>query len=495
MPVAGLGGSGRACMVHVIGMQDECRFHVEVKQNRYSLFPEFVLDGDEPDGDLTVHYRLMPGAGYSEMAREYRAYQLAHGCVPLKEKAALREAVCYAAEAPEIRVRVGWKEVPTPVRHQTDATEPPVLMVCDVEKLRKLTLAMKRHGVEKAEICLVGWGKGGHDGRFPQQVPSDPAFGGDEALKEWITQAQDLGYKVVCHTGSYEAYEVADNFDMDLMVHRRTPDGLLRPALNEAYARNGGLSGGFPYLLCPQTAYEKYAVEELPKVRAYGFQGLLFVDELTACVPLKCSHPRHSVSRTKAVEYYRKIAQLCTRLFGGFQSEAWIDSFISDVDYVMYTSFCTQLSAKNHPLFDAGIPLWQLVYHGIVLSNASSTTVNYPIKNKDEQLLYFEYGSRPLLYIHSKFGSHKNWMGDADLSVADDTQIERSAAVIAQACREWEPLMALQYEYMDHHEEVETDLFEIIYSDGTHMLVNYADTPREWQGHSVDAKAFITWKD
>ncbi len=495
MPIAGLGGCERACMVHVTGMPDECRFHVEVNRNHYSLSPEFVLDGDEPDGDIMVEYRLMPGADYSAIAREYRAWQLAHGCRPLQERAKEREAVRYAAEAPEIRVRMGWKEVPTPVRCQTDATEPPVQVVCDVEKLRKLTQAMKRHGVEKAEICLVGWGKGGHDGRFPQQVPSDPAFGGDEALKEWISQTQRLGYKVVCHTGSYEAYDVADNFDRNLLVHRRTPDGLLRPVRNEGYARSGGLSGGFPWLLCPQTAYEKYAVEDLPKVRAYGFEGLHFVDELTACVPLKCTHPEHAVSRTQAVAYYRKIARLCTRLFGGFQSEAWIDSFASDVDYVMYTSFRTHLSAKDHPLFDAEIPLWQLVYHGIILSNASSTTVNYPIKEKDEQLRYFEYGSRPLLYIHSKFGSHKNWMGDADLSVADDAQIERSAAVIAQACREWEPLKKLQYEYMDTHEEVLENVFEITYSDGTHMLVNYGESPAEWHGHTVGAKSWITWKE
>ena len=62
---------------------------------------------------------------------------------------------------------------------------------------------------------------------------------------------------------------------------------------------SGGLSGGVPYILCAEEAYEKYGVSELPKVRDYGFSGLHFIDELTAVEVMPCCHPEHPVNRTE----------------------------------------------------------------------------------------------------------------------------------------------------------------------------------------------------
>lgn len=68
---------------------------------------------------------------------------------------------------------------------------------------------------------------------------------------------------------------------------------------SDGYAMSGGLSGGVPYILCAEEAYEKYGVSELPKVRDYGFSGLHFIDELTAVEVMPCCHPEHPVNRTE----------------------------------------------------------------------------------------------------------------------------------------------------------------------------------------------------
>lgn len=472
--VAGLCGNENAVFVRVAGGRHDARFSVEFAKGVYSITPEFVLDGDEPDEDLSVVYKKMPGATYSDMARAYRKYQLEEGgCVPLKERAAQNEILKRAADRLEIRVRMGWKPLPTPVRAQTLENEPPMKIACDIAELNKIVDELKAQGVEKAEICLVGWGPGGHDGRFPQQYPSDERFGGDKALKAFIARAQKMGYMVVCHTVSCGAYQIADNWDRDLLTKKINPlTGEPEPYLREQYKKHG-LNGGDPWHLCAKAAYENYAVKDLPVVRGYGFSGLHYVDELTATIPEKCYDKNHPVSRKQAREYYQKIARLSKKLFGGYQSENYMDYMNADVDAVLYTGVTTRLPIKHYPLFDEAIPFWQLTYHGIVMSGASSQTVNYTIKGNYERLKSVEYGSRPVMYFNSKFGEDRNWMGDKDLLNKTDEQIRTSAAAVKKAYDEYEKLKHLQYEFMENHEKIGDRVFRVTYSDGTVITVDY----------------------
>lgn len=474
MSFAGIGGCENGVMVQILNGHADGRFYVEVRQNHYQLCPEFLLDGNEPAENLVIRYTAMPNGTYADAARLYRRYQLeVGGCKTLRERAAERPAVRYALESPELRIRMGWKPTPTPEMHQNDENEPPLHVACDIHKLRVLIREMKRQGIKQAEICLVGWGQGGHDGRFPQQVPSDPSYGTAEELKELIFEAQKLGYQMVCHTGSMEAYEVANNFDLNKMAHRKCADGAIRPMINEGYARSGGLSGGVPYIICPKTAYDPYGITDLPKVRDYGFAGLHFIDELTAVATWTCAHPDHPCTRQEAEDAYRKLAQFSTKLFGGFQSEGWIDYMNADVDYIMYTSFCNELNRSMHPLFDEMIPLWQLAWHGIVLSNPNSHTVNYPLKGAAQHLRFIEYGGRPLMYLYSKFGDQKNWMGDIDLRCETEADAPECVAAIKAAWDEYLPLRDLQYEFMDNHEKLADGVYRTTYSDGTQITVDY----------------------
>lgn len=472
MPVCGIGGTKDAVLVMVKGGDADCRFRASVQSGIYELSPEFLLDGDDAYEDLFVEYLKMPYATYADMAKVYRKYQMDEkGCKSIKEKMADRPALAYACESMEFRIRMGWKPVPTPVKHQTPETEPPLKVVCDLNKLRRLMHAMKEQGIERAEFCLVGWNIGGHDGRFPQLYPSDERFGGDEALRACIREAHELGYRVVCHTGSVEAYEIANNWDPEKLVHTEQNHQLV-PKQNPMYA-NGGLSGGIPYFLCAKCAYEHYAKQDLPVVQSYGFSGLHFIDELTAVKPEKCYHKDHPVNRREALEYYRSLAKLSTELFGGFQSEAWMDFMNADVDYIMYTAFKNEVSPELHPLFDELIPFWQLVYHGIVLSNPNSCTVNYTLKSAREHLRFIEYGGRPLMYLYSKFGENKNWMGDIDLAFETEDELDACVKAVKEAYDEYELLKHLQYEFMDNHEKLAEGVYRTTYSDGTQIVVDY----------------------
>ncbi|MBQ5808528.1 MAG: hypothetical protein IIW21_02085 [Clostridia bacterium] len=474
-PVCGLCANENAVFIHVEKEDFDARFYVEVKGGIYSISTHFRFDGDTPDEDVVITYHRMPGATYADMARFYRASRIKDaGCVPLTERVKQREPLRRAADCLELRIRMGWKPIPTPVRSQTLENEPEMYVAATVETLNKIIDALQRHGVDKAEICLVGWGPGGHDGRFPQQYPSDERYGGDDALREFIARAQRLGYQIVCHTVSCGAYEIANNWDWEKLTYKKGEDGKLIPYLRDHY-KEKGLNGGDPWSLCAKTAYEDYAIKDLPEVRSYGFMGLHYIDEFTAIIPEKCYHPDHPVSRKQAREYFRKCAQLAKKLFGGYQCEGYMDFMNADVDSILYTGVQSKLTHDMNPLFDDSLPFWQLVYHGIVLSNATSQTINYTIKEEYQHLKYLEYGARPVMYFHSNFGADRNWMGDIDLLCNNDENIEKAAKAIKKAYDEFETLKHLQYEFMEDHVKIEDGVYRTTYSDGTTVTVNYND--------------------
>ena len=473
---AGICENENSVFIMVTGGNAEACFRVAVKDNVYIISPEFYLDGDDADEDLVVDFYETPYATYSDMAKIYRKHQIENrGCVPIRERIKTNPALEYAADAMEFRIRMGWKPVPTPVWHQTPETEPPMKVVCDIPKLYKLVDSMQNQGIQKAELCLVGWSEGGHDGRFPQNYPVDRRYGSDDDLKKFIEYAQKSGYNVVCHTNSVCAFEIANNWDENALTHVKTPEGEFIPLARAGYNNTGGLSGGMVYHLCAKTAYEKYAVTDLPKIADYGFRGLHFVDEITSETPRKCYHPEHPVfSRKQGFEHYRKIINLARNLFGGFQSECHNDYLCASVDSVMYTSFINTLDKEEHNvMFDEIIPFWQLVYHGIILSNPTSKTINYVIKNSDTKLKFIEFGGRPLMYLYSKFGDNKNWMGDIDLTCGNDQELSKTCAALKEVYEEYEALKHLQYEFMENHEKLADGVYCTTYSDGTQIIVDY----------------------
>ncbi|MBQ1934458.1 MAG: hypothetical protein II370_05610 [Clostridia bacterium] len=472
-PVCGLCENERGVFARVDGHAADAHFRVKTEGGIYSISTLFELQGDEPEEDISIYFYRMPNAGYVEMAREYRKYQMeVKGCRPLKERMLEREPLRKASEAMEIRVRMGWKPIPTPVRHQTPATEPPLHVTCTIEMLERMIDKLQENGIDKAEICLVGWGPAGHDGRFPQQYPSDPRYGGDPALKRFIARAQRLGYQIVAHTVSCGAYEIANNFDIKDLAKRRNEKGEYYAFSRDIYKLKG-LNGGEPYAVCPQRAYERYAKDDLPIVRGYGFSGMFYIDELTAYTPEKCCDPDHPVSRKQAQEYYRKIARLATSVFGGYQCEGYMDFMNADLDSILYVGCHTKDCSEFHPIFGEGVPFWQIVYHGIIMSNPTSETVNYTMKSAERQLLFFEYGGRPVMYFNSKFGPGRDWMGKVDLYSRDDNDLDEAMKYLKTAYEEYEALQYLQYEYMDDHRKLSDGVYRTEFSDGTVIITDY----------------------
>ena len=464
MPIFGVKKRDSFFLLIADGMKYSFYMRVGLKDGKYYAAARFLLDGDVPYEDISFYIiELGKDAEYSDMANYYRDYQLQRGaCVPLKERVKGNNHLKYAVDSVYIRIRMGWKPAPARILEQTIENEPEMKVACTFDRVKDIIDELKRQGVDKAELCLVGWNISGHDGRWPQMFPVEEKLGGETKLRELIRYAQENGYQIVCHTNSTDCYHIANDYSEELIVKKK--DGSLQiDPLN--------WSGGRAYHLCAQTAYE-LAKRDLPKVADLGFKGVHYIDVISVIPLRKCYAPNHPVNESKANDYYREIAMDCKNMFGGFSSEGVFDFAAEYLDYGLYATF----EDNDMAFFDREIPLWQMVYNGIIMHNPSTTTVNYPIKSPQSRLKVIEYGGRPSFYYYSKFitNAHNvDWLGKEDLECGTEEDLRASVAYIKEAYEEYKTRQNLQYEFMIDHRETAPGVYEVTYSDGTVVQVDY----------------------
>lgn len=473
MPLLGV-KTPRECFACIVtGLWEQHSFIIQCKDGVYTAHPRFRLDGQAVEDDMQVDYCLLTGAeaDYSGMAKVYRERQLTvGGCKLIRDR--MNPNLAYALNAPEIRMRLAWKPVPTPVEEQTPETEPPMHVAATFERVGQVMDACKAHGVDKAEFCLVGWNIKGHDGRWPQMFPVEKDLGGEEKLRALTQKAKDMGYHMVCHTNSTDCYSISNRWSEDLPM--RTRDGKLQ--------KNAQWGGGRMYNMCPKAGGEAFAYEDLPRLKELGFDGIHYIDVISCVRPYRCFSEKHPCTPKEFIASMRRIAKFASQEIGGFQSEGAYDYTAAQSDMYLYVDF--GLFKKPSALVDANIPLWQLIYHGIILSNPAPATVNYPVKDWQSQLKFVEYGGHPAIYIHSKFHGTHNWMGDDDLTCGSPEEIEATAAAIRKVVDDYEAVKDLQTETMAHH-DILGDLTVTAYEGGTRVVCNYGETAQAYAGVSV----------
>lgn len=468
MTLMGINHGGGAYIAFATGMKEVAWHHLDIKDGEYKFYMRYVLHGEElyEDVAMEVHY-LKDDLSYSAMAREYRKYLLADGFKSIKER--LHPALSYAAETMYVRIRQGWKPVPCKVFEQTEETEPPMHVACTFADVERIMRSYKKAGIDKAEFCLVGFNKSGHDGRWPQILPVDERLGGYEGLKKVMETAKELGYTVCCHTNSTEGYTIANNMKESDIARRK--DGSL-DILGERW------SGGRSYNICPKRGYE-IAMETLPELVKLGFSGTHYIDVITATPARNCYSPEHRVNYKEGVEYYDKLFIKARELFGCIGCEC---SYINNYKYVDYTlydsfrqSFDNMRQEKEPDIIDEFVPLTQLVFHGIVLSNPQSSAVNAALnKNPAAMLKCIEYGGRPSLYYYSRFVTDgTDWIGGEDFKCGTEEELEISTAAAKKTYDIYNELSYLQYEFMESHEKTADKVYRITYSDGSVITVDY----------------------
>lgn len=476
MPMFGWDTPRGAYLAVVTSLANYPGLRVEAADGRYAI--SCTLDADlcrAPHEDLAIsYYRFPAGTGYATLAKRYRQYQLDRKAVtPLSERVKANPVLKQAVEAPEIRIRQAWKPVPSPAPFQQPENEPPLAVRVTFDRVKDIVRELKRQCVTNAELCLVGWNVGGHDGRWPQSFPSEPLLGGDAKLKEAVAEARAAGYLIVPHGNFLDGYRIADNWDVEWTV--KNADGTPK----EVPGMDWG--GGRPYRICPQRAYERFATKDMDRMAALGFRGLGYFDVVSILPAPRCDDPRHALTFREGARYWGLCAEESKRAFGGFASEGCMDHFAASLDSVLYASFDDpqKVAAEwraGKGLVKRLVPIFQIAYNGIIVSNPFSSTVNFTVQPPFWRLKLLEYGGRPNFYFYSKFLSNGNdWMGKGDLGCATDAELRQAVAAIKEGADLYARLVRLQYLFIDDHRELAEGVYATRWSDGTELVVNYAD--------------------
>jgi len=418
---------------------------------------------------------LKADATLGDFAAAERNHRLEQGeIVSLREKCQ-RPAAEYARKYPLIRIRMGWKQSPSPVLHQTPENEPEMHTAVTFARVRDIADSLKSHGVEGVELQLVGWNKSGHDGRFPQLMPPEEKLGGLEEMKKTIEYVKSLGYRISLHTNTIDAVEVANTFTWDDIVVTREGE----------YFQCGHYSGGYAYHVCLEKQL-KNAKRDLPEVAQLGPNGLHFTDVISIVIPDSCHAKEHPCYTADGIRLAQENIHFTSELFGGFSSEGCMDFALKEMYYGLYVSFGDGFGKKHIPVTDTLVPFFELTYHGIVLYNPTSPTVNYPIKTPKDKLTFYMRGGRPSFYFHSKFRyGEPNWMGDIDFVTTDNASMNYATALIAEEAEKYARVADLQLVYMKDYIVYENGVEEAIYCNGKRMIGNFNDEPVNFRGHTL----------
>lgn len=479
MPIFGMKTPRGAFVGIVKGLKYEFSTVVEVKNGAYAIYPRFLVKEMTfaPYEDLVVDFCLLEGgdANYAGMARAYRAYQLGRGEVrPLRARAKDNPQLAYTADTMFLRVKHGTKANRAKIAEQTSTNEPPLAVAHTFDDFMRIMRELKGLGVEKLEVCSVGWHSGGFDGRYPTLFPVEPAFGGEPKLREAIACAHGLGYQIVCHVCNTDFYTVSPRFCRDDLS--KMPDGALR--------KGGLFAGGQAYSPCFQRVCDAYVDDDYAKLVDLGFKGTFHVDVTSCITPYPCFDPRHPLNRQQTADYMNRIGEKARRAFGGFGSEGPCDHVARTLDYALYVTAYPKWLGRPSPLVDRLIPLWQLAYHGIILSNPYYATIdyNYPRPSGGEphtwldqptrRLKLYEFGGRPTFYFNPY----------TDLKP------------VKAAYDEYQPMKYLQYEFMDAHDELAQDVFRTTYSDGSEVVCNYSAADYAYRGKTVKPLDYVLFK-
>lgn len=478
MPLFGIVRGASALAGIITSGQFDARFCVSTARGpkrQYAIDPAFTLRSfrDErrlPD-DIEVEYHFLPAAeaGWSGVAKRYRRHNFAHrGIRSLRERASASPALAYAAAALEVRIRLGVKPVPHEVKEQTPETEPTMRVFCDFRRVRDIIDEFHRQGIARAEFCLVGWNRGGHDGRYPQVFPVEPALGGEGELRATIQHGQSLGYQMVAHDCYYGAYRISEDWSEDYL--RKERDG--------SPQKGGVWGGGQSYNMCLARALDLFAKRDMPQIRALGFAGLHYSDVLSIIGPRPCHDPKHPQTRHQDAEAATRILALAQKTFGGAQSEGSLDFAAPALDRLLYVDCDKWLPLTNRPYVDARVPLYETVYHGVMLYTLSTESVNSR-PGEDAYLRGIEYGAVPLTYFYGHFllDAAKNWLGKNDYRYDDPGQLKEVATGLRRVHDDVGRLGHLQMEFLEGHRQIEDGVFETAYANGQRVVVNYREEP------------------
>ena len=489
MPIFGMKTPERCWVGVVKGLRLEFMLNVAVADGVYHYYPRFEIGRIEfdPYEDIVVDYYELTGddANYAGMAKTYRDWNLKRGWVkPLRERAKGNPALEWSAKSIFMRCKLSHCDGHS--RDNPAHAMPPILWKRTFADYKRLMKSVKDLGMDYVDMCIVGWQYMGFDGPFPKLWPVPDELGGEEAMKDAIAYGKSLGYRMSVHVNNHNIYRNCGaplwNED-DICVNKK---GHLRTY--------GYLQGGLAYHTCFQVVNNRWLDGDLQHLREMGLNGIHHVDVTSARYPTPCHAPNHPANRREMAEWQLKTCEKVRSVFGGYSSEAGMDHLAPGLDNALYVGTFGSSQQPATELVDGEVPLWQIAYNGIIMSQPYWATVDASYnRGKDKLkklsdpkrrkgihemtemtdylwdpahrvLKVWEYGGRPTFYFNDY----------------------ETLAPMKEMYDAWQPMKHLVYEFIDRHDKLAESVYRTRWANGEEVVVNYSDDkPYDYRGRTV----------
>ena len=482
MPFFGMKtAADKAWFAIVKGLRLECTDAITVAGGVFTLALTLnVADiGFTPYENWVVDFYELEGenATYSGMGRLYRNWQIERGAVrPLYERVKGNPALAYAADSFFVRCKFGRCDRTKTTKEDWLKAMPPVLVEHTFEDFKDIMRRFKEIGIDKAEMCMVGFQQGGHDGPFPDLFPADERFGGEKGMRDAIAYGKSLGYRMNCHINQNNFYRNAKRWNLADVAK----DARGEPLKYTVYP------GGQVYRSCWEVCCNKYVDKDIADEKDLGLNGLFHVDVTSAILPGVCHDPKHPNNRRSMCEWQLRVGEKVRAAFGGYSSECGIDHCAPILDNALYVSSYPGWHSKKTDLVDGYFPIWHVVYSGIILSNPFYATIDAPcardsgsgktdaVRGSEAVTTYLDTPARRTLKVFELNGRPMFYYTDY-----------KDLAPIKRMYDRWQAIKHLQFEYLEEHEEIAPDVFRARYSNGEEVVCNYTDKPFDYQGKAV----------
>ncbi len=468
----------RGCFAAIVkGLKLEYDQLVEIKQGRYEMSTRFNIAKIEfdPYEDIIIDFYKLDSdkANYSGMAEIYRNYVLSSGkVVPLAERVKGNPTLENSAQTMYARIKFGRCDRRSAPRKEWSKPNYKPKMIVDhtFDDAKKIMQNFKNLGMDCIEVCFVGWHKDGHDGPFPDLFPVPQEFGGEAKMREAVAFGKSLGYRMTVHTNHHNYYQNAKRFNPDFT--NKNPDGSLR-----VYRY---WPGGKAYHSCFQTVLDRYLDEDIARLKSIGINGTYHVDVTSVRKPTQCCNPLHPLNKQQMADVQNKIGFRLRKEFGGFSSEGKMDHVAESLDYGLYVRWDATF-LKNKAI-DKDVPLNELIYNGIILSNPYYGTIDAPYERKAGERL--SDANKPYCVMGSAARARLKvieWGGRPTFYYIDYSDLEPMKRIY----QDWQKLKYLQYYFMVFHDEIAKDVFISRWSNGDEIISNYTARPFMYRGKII----------
>ena len=304
-----------------------------------------------------VLFRSVPAArDYATLGLAYGEYlRRERGLEPITDRRSSSPQLGRMLDAMRINIFHGMKRTP----FRTDGSSAYFSSTTFAEAEAILS-AVRKAGIRKAWVTLVGWINEGHDGMYPSHFPVNPAAGGEDALKKLIATIKSFGWAVTPHDNIHSVYNCSP--DRDWTVVSRDEYGEYQPM--------GVWSGGMTYMACPQVWSHRYG-GDFARIRDLGFEGVYYIDAIGTGL-FRCFDRDHPADEKAFALGQQKMLGWARAVFGASATELPAAYTLKYIDFSGNGSSGprvwsrARIKGDTAKMIDRYVPFWNIAVHGII---------------------------------------------------------------------------------------------------------------------------------